>query len=154
MIRSVLAAAALVLATAVPASADATGYLIWDSDPDASPTHGRSGTWTPPELFSVREDPEEGNLIRIKGEASDGWEYLMIELARKDGQRIGEGHHTDQKVLVVYKSTGWWDEGGDFAVEHIAYNEEGLISEFDGAVEHHYKDRPNSTFRAKISYRR
>lgn len=154
MIRSVLAAAALLLATAVPASADATGYLIWDSDPDASPTHGNSGSWTPPELFSVREDPEEGNLIRIKGESPDSRDYIMIELARNDGQRIGEGHFADQKVLVVYHGIGTWDDGGDFAVEHIAYNAEGLISEFDGAVEHHNGDRPNSTFRAKISYRR
>lgn len=154
MIRSVLAAAALVLATATPASADATGYLTWDSDPGASPTLGRSGNWTPPVLFSVREDPEEGNLIRIKGESPDEREWLQIELSRNDGQRIGEGHYTDQKVLVVYKSSGWIDYGGDFAVEHIAYNAEGLIREFDGAVEHHVKDRPGSTFRAKVSYRR
>jgi hypothetical protein len=155
MIRSVLAAAALLLATATPASADPTGYLIWDSDPDASPTHGNSGSWTPPELFSVREDPEEGNLIRIKGESpGGGQDYIMIQLARHDGQRIGEGHFADQKVLVVYHGLGWWDEGGDFAVEHIAYNDEGLISEFEGAVEHHYKDEPNTTFRAKVSYRR
>jgi hypothetical protein len=154
MIRSVLAAAALVVATATPASADTTGYLIWDSDKGAFPTEGRSGTWTPPELFSVREDPEEGNLIRIKGESSDGWEYLMIELYRHDGQRITEGHYTDQKVLVVNRGLGSYDNGGDFAVEHIAYNAEGLISEFDGAVEHHVGDRPDSTFRAKISYRR
>lgn len=153
MIRSVLAAAALVLATATPASADATGYLIWDSDKDAWPTQGRSGNWTPPELFSVREDSEEGNLIRIKGESSDGWEYLMIELSRNDGQRIGEGHYTDQKVLVVNHGFGAYDYGGDFAVEHIAYNAEGLISEFDGAVEHS-RGRSDSTFRAKISYRR
>ncbi|MEV6242049.1 hypothetical protein [Lentzea sp. NPDC051838] len=154
MIRSVLAAAALVVATATPASADATGYFIWDSDKDAWPTQGRSGSWTPPELFSVREDPEENNLIRIKGESPDGRDYLMIELYRNDGQRIGEGHYADQKVLVVNQGFGWYDKGGDFSVEHIAYNAEGLISEFDGAVEHHYQDQPNTTFRAKVSYRR
>lgn len=154
MIRSVLAAAALVLATATPASADATGYFIWDSDKGAWPTQGHSGDWNPPGLFSVREDPEKGNLIRIKGESPDEREWLQIELSRNDGQRITEGHYPDQKVLVAYKSAGWIDEGGDFAVEHIAYNPEGLISEFDGAVEHHYRDRPDSTFRAKISYRR
>jgi hypothetical protein len=153
VIRSVLAAAALVLATATPASADATGYLIWDSDKDSWPTEGRSGNWTPPELFSVREYPEEGNLIRIKGESSDGWEYLMIELSRHDGQRIGEGHFADQKVLVVNHGFSAYDNGGDFAVEHISYNADGLISEFDGAVEH-TRGRPDSTFRAKISYRR
>ncbi|MFJ8961046.1 hypothetical protein ACIRG5_16820 [Lentzea sp. NPDC102401] len=154
MIRAVLTASALLLATATPASADATGHLIWDSDASAWPTQGRSGTWTPPELFSVREDSEEGNLIRIKGESSDGWEYLMIELYRHDGQRITEGHFEDQKVLVVNHGFGWYDNGGDFDVTHIAYNDEGLISEFDGAIEQHYEDRPDSTFRAKISYRR
>lgn len=154
MIRAFLTASALLLATATPASADATGRLIWDSDANAWPTQGRSGTWTPPELFSVREDPEEGNLIRIKGESSDGWEYLMIELYRHDGQRITEGHFEDQKVLVVNHGFGWYDNGGDFDVTHIAYNDEGLISEFDGAIEHHYEDRPDSTFRAKVSYRR
>jgi hypothetical protein len=154
MIRAVLTTTALLLATATPASADATGHLFWDSDPEAHPTQGRSGDWTPPELFSVREDPEEGNLIRIKGESSDGWEYLMIELYRHDGQRITEGHFEDQKVLVVNRGLGWYDNAGDFDVEHIAYDDEGLISEFDGAIEHHYEDRPNSTFRAKVSYRR
>jgi hypothetical protein len=154
MIRSVLAAAALVLATATPASADATGYLIWDSDAGAWPTHGSSGDWTPPSLFSVRDDPEQGNLIRIKGESPDERDYIMIELARHDGQRIGEGHFADEKVHVVYHGLGWWDDGGDFAVEHIAYNAEGLISEFDGAIEQHYRDQPDSTFRAKVSYRR
>ncbi|WP_330273303.1 hypothetical protein OG205_41855 [Lentzea sp. NBC_00516] len=154
MIRAVLTASALLLATATPASADATGYLFWDSDPKAHPTQGRSGSWTPPELFSVREDPEEGNLIRIKGESSDGWEYLMIELYRHDGQRITEGHFEDQKVLVVNRGLGWYDNAGDFDVDHIAYNDEGLISEFDGAIEHHYEDGPDGTFRAKVSYRR
>lgn len=153
MIRAVLAASALLLATATPASA-ATGHLVWDSDPQAHPTQGRSGTWTPPELFSVREDPEEGNLIRIKGESADGWEYLMIELSRHDGQRITEGHFTDQRVLVVNRGLGWYDDGGDFAVEHVAYDDEGVISEFDGAVEHHYRDEPGTTFRARISFRR
>ncbi|MEU0884694.1 hypothetical protein ABZ345_39395 [Lentzea sp. NPDC005914] len=154
MIRSVLAAAALVLATATPASAEPTGYLIWDSDKDSSPTHGSSGSWTPPSLFSVREDPEKGNLIRIKGESPDERDYIMIELARHDGQRIGEGDFADERVHVVYHGLGSWDEGGDFAVEHIAFNAEGLISEFDGAAEHHNGDRPDSTFRAKVSYRR
>lgn len=154
MIRTALATTTLLLATAAPASAEATGYLIWDSDARAWPTDGRSGTWTPPELFSVREAPEEGNLIRIKGESTDGWEYLMIELYRHDGQRITEGHFEDQKVLVVNKGFGWYDEAGDFDVTHIAYNDEGLISEFEGSVEHHYLNRPDSTFRAKISYRR
>ncbi|MDT7788671.1 MAG: hypothetical protein QOF58_7090 [Pseudonocardiales bacterium] len=154
MIRSVLAAAALVLATATPASADATGYFIWDSDKGAWPTEGRSGDWNPPDLFSVHEFPEQGNKIRIYGESAGGRDYLSIELFRNDGQRIGEGHYTDQKVRVVDGSFGWLDEGGDFAVEHIAYTADGLISEFDGAVEHHYLDRPDSTFRAKISYRR
>ncbi|MET9231677.1 hypothetical protein [Lentzea sp. NPDC003310] len=154
MIRTTLATVALLLATAAPASADATGYLIWDSDAGAWPTEGRSGTWTPPELFSVREDPEEGNLIRVKGESADGWEYLMIELYRHDGQRITEGDFTDQRVLVVNHGLGWYDDGAEFAVEHIAYNDEGVISEFEGSVEHHYRDEPDSTFRAKISYRR
>lgn len=151
MIRTVLAASALLLATATPASA-ATSYLVWDSDPEAHPTQGRSGNWTPPELFSVWEHP--GNMIRIKGESQDGWEYLMIELTRHDGRRIAEGHHEDQKVLVVNRGLGWTDKAGDFDVEHIAYDEEGQISEFEGAVEHRYQDQPNSTFRAKISYRR
>ncbi|HEX8870335.1 MAG TPA: hypothetical protein VF821_32020, partial [Lentzea sp.] len=145
MIRSVLAAAALVLATATPASAEPTGYLIWDSDKEAWPTQGRSGSWTPPELFSVRDYPEKDNMLRIKAEAPGGQEYLMIELYRNDGQRIGEGHYADQKVLVVNHGFGWYDNGGDFAVEHIAYDADGLISEFDGAVEHHYQDRPNTT---------
>lgn len=154
MIRSVLAAATLVLATATPASADATGYLVWDSDKGAWPTQGHSGNWNPPDLFSVREFPEKDNEIRIYGESAGGQDYISIELFRNDGQRIGEGHYTDQKVRVVYGSFGWIDEGGDFAVEHIVYNAEGLISEFDGAVEHHYRDQPDTTFRAKISYRR
>ncbi|SFR20992.1 hypothetical protein SAMN04488564_105414 [Lentzea waywayandensis] len=154
MIRAVLAASALLLATATPASADPTGYLIWDSGAGAWPTQGRSGDWTPPGLFSVREAPEEDNLIRIKGESPDEREFLEIRLYRHDGQRITEGHFEDQKVLVVNHGFGWYDNGGDFDVMHIAYNADGLISEFDGAVEHHYPDNPDSTFRAKISYRR
>lgn len=153
MIRSVLAAAALVVATATPASAEPTGYLIWDSDPDGA-THGHSATWTPPELFSVREDTQKGkSLIRIKGEASDGVEYIAIELFRHDGQRIGEGHYEDQKVVVVYHGLGSVDDSADFTVEHITYSADGLIREFDGAVEHG-NDRPNGAFRAKVSYRR
>ncbi|MDX8145184.1 hypothetical protein SK854_23945 [Lentzea sp. BCCO 10_0061] len=153
MIRAVLTTTALLLATAAPASA-ATGSLVWDSDAGAWPTEGRSGTWTPPGLFSVREAPEEDNLIRIKGESPDEQEFLEIRLYRHDGQRITEGHFEDQKVLVVNHGFGWYDNAGDFDVEHIAYNDEGLISEFDGAIEHHYRDKPDSTFRAKVSYRR
>lgn len=152
--RAALLTAALLVATAVPASADATGHLLWDSDARSWPTEGRSGNWTPPELFSVWEHPEKNNLIRIQGEASNGWDYLMIELYRHDGQRITEGHFEDQKVLVVNKGFGWYDNAGDFDVEHIAYDADGKISEFDGSVEHHYEDRPDGTFRAKISYRR
>ncbi|KJK45465.1 hypothetical protein UK23_26095 [Lentzea aerocolonigenes] len=150
-----LAAAALVVATATPASADPTGYFIWDSDPDAWPTAGHSGTWYQPDLFSVHEFPEKRNQIRIYGETpGGGQDYLSIELWRNDGQRIGEGHYTDQPVRVVYWSYGWVDEGADFDVEHIAYDADGRIREFDGAVEHHYRDQPDTTFRAKISYRR
>jgi len=153
MIRSVLTAAVLVVATATPASAEPTGYLIWDSDPDGA-THGHSATWTPPELFSVREDTRQGNnLIRIKGEASDGWEYIGIELFRHDGQRIGEGHYTDQRAVVIYHGLGSVDDSADFDVEHIAYDADGLIREFDGSLVHG-NDRPNGAFRAKISYRR
>lgn len=154
MIRSVLAAAALLLATATPASADPTGYLIWDSDPGAFPTQARSGSWTPPDSFAVRESDNTANLIEIKGGAQDGWEYLGIELSRHDGQRITEGHYAHQKVKVVNRGLTLTDNTGNFAVEHIAYDEAGHITEFDGAVEHHVGDKPDSTFRAKVSYRR
>ncbi|MBM7859901.1 hypothetical protein JOD27_003707 [Lentzea nigeriaca] len=39
-------------------------------------------------------------------------------------------------MLVVYGGFGWVGDGGDFAVEH------------------HDRDQPDTTFRAKISYRR
>lgn len=151
MIRAVLATSVLLLATAAPASA-ATDYLIWDSDPQAHPTQGRSGNWTPPELFAVRK--ENGNRIRIQGEDSTGREYVAIELGRHDAQPITEGNYTDQRVLVIDRGLGYWDEAAEFTVDHIAYNADGYISEFDGAVVHNYLDQPNTTFRAKISYRR
>jgi hypothetical protein len=154
MIRSVLAAAALLLATATPASAEPTDYLIWDSDQDAHPTQGRSGSWTPPDSFAVRESDEIANLIEIKGGSQNGWEYLGIQLSRHDGQRIAEGHYAHEKVLVINRGLGWTDDDGNFAVEHIAYDADGHISEFEGAVEQHYQGKPNTTFRAKISYRR
>ncbi|HEX7305797.1 hypothetical protein [Lentzea sp.] len=150
--RVALATAALLFIATTPALAAETDRLIWDSDEHAHPTQGRSGTWTPPELFSAREHP--GNTIRIKGESPDGREYLMIELTRHDGQRITEGPHEDQKVLVVNRGLGWVDEAGDFDVDHVAYGSDGQISEFDAAIEHHYLDEPDTTFRAKVSYRR
>jgi hypothetical protein len=150
--RTALLTAALLLTTAAPAAAADTDYLIWDSDAGSWPTQGRSGTWAPPGLFTVSQHPD--NMIRVKGESPDEREYLMIELTRHDGQRISEGHYEDQRVLVVNHGFGWPDDGGDFDVQHIAYGDDGRISEFDGAVEQHYQDRPDSTFRAKISYRR
>lgn len=91
----------------------------------------RSGDWT-----DVSVGRRENNAIRIQGGDSTGWEYLAIELAPHDGQPITEGGYTDQRALVINHGLGWWDEGAEFTVEH------------------HYNDRPNSTFRAKISYRR
>ncbi len=153
MIRTALAASALLLATAAPASAAPTGHLIWDSDPQAQPTKGRSGTWTPPELFSVRQK-DNSNTIRVYGEDSSGWNYISFEMARHDGRPITEGSYTDQRVLVVYQGLGWWDESAEFTVEHVAYDANGHINEFDGAVVHNYHDKPDTTFRAKISFRR
>ncbi|MGI5505566.1 hypothetical protein [Lentzea sp. CA-135723] len=152
--RAALLAAALLVATAAPATAADTDYLIWDSDPGAWPTQGRSGSWTPPALMGVHEFPAPDNSIRIYGESANGWDFIEIRLFRHDGERIGEGHFEDQRVLVVNKGFGWYDDAGDFDVTHIAYDAGGRISEFDGNVEHHYLDQPNSTFRAKLSYRR
>lgn len=152
MIRTVLAASALLLATATPASAAPTGYIVWDSGAGAHPAQGRSGSWTPPELFSVRNEQE--NRIRIQGENSTGWEHLAIELGRHDGLRITEGSHTDQRALVINRGLGWWDEAAEFTVDHISYDADGRISELDAAVEHHYQDQPDTEFRAKVSYRR
>ncbi|MCG8922419.1 hypothetical protein [Lentzea sp. CC55] len=152
MIRTALAVSALLLATATPATAAPTGYIIWDSDAGAHPTQGRSGNWTPPELFSVRN--EEENRIRVQGEDSTGWEYLVIELGRHDGLRITEGSYVDQRALVVNRGLGWWDEAAEFTVDHIAYDADGRISELEAAVEHHYRDQPDTEFRAKVSYRR
>jgi len=152
MIRTALVAAALLLATSGVAVANDTPSFIWDSDAEAHPTHGRSGSWTPPEVFWVSE--REDNSIHIYGEDRSGWEYLGIRLYRHDGQRITEGTHTDQRVHVVDRGLGWFDDGAEFTVSHIAYGEDGRISEFDAAIEHHYQDRPNSTLRAKLHYHR
>ncbi len=149
--RAALLAAALLVTTAAPASAADTDYLIWDSDRDAI-TDGRWGTWAPPEVFSVWQHP--GNMIRVKANSPDWNEYLQIELTRHDGQRITEGDYTDQKVLVVNRGLGRLDEGGEFTVEHIAWDQDGQITEFDGAVEHHASTKPDTTFRAKLHYRR
>ncbi|MGW4209876.1 hypothetical protein ACWEIJ_17950 [Lentzea sp. NPDC004789] len=149
--RAALLAAALLVATAAPASAADTDYLIWDSDPNAI-TNGRSGNWAPPEVFSVWEHP--GNMIRVKANSPDWNEYLQIDLTRHDGLRITEGAYVDQKVLVVNRGLGRTDNGGEFTVEHIAWGPDGQISEFDGAVEHHASDQPDTTFRAKLHYRR
>ncbi|MGW6448082.1 hypothetical protein [Lentzea sp. NPDC055074] len=150
--RTALLAAALLMATAAPASAAGTDYLIWDSEPHSSPADGRSGTWAPPDLFSVWEHPD--HMIRVKANAPTGGEYLQIDLARHDGQRITEGGYRDQWVRVVNRGLGPPDDRGVFTVEHLAYGPDGNISEFEGAVEHHGSDEPGTTFRAKISYRR
>lgn len=150
--RVALLAAALLVATAAPATAAGTNYLIWDSEPNSSPAEGRSGTWTPPDDFSVWEHPD--HMIRVKADGPAGGDYLQIDLARHDGQRITEGSYVDQRVRVVNRGIGPIDKGGEFTVEHIAYGPDGNISEFEGAVEHHGSDQPDTTFRAKISYRR
>lgn len=150
--RATLLATALLVATAAPASAADTDYLIWDSDPGAWPTAGRSGTWTPPEVFSVWEHPD--NMVRVKANSPDWNEHLQIDLSRHDGRRITEGAYADQKVLVVYGGFGRTDDGGEFTVEHIAWGPDGQITEFDGAVEHHANSKPGTTFRAELHYRR
>ena len=149
--RAALLAAAVLVATAAPASAAETNHLIWDSDPGAWPTHGDSGDWTPPDPFSVWEHPDLKIRVKATGPRN---EYLQIDLARHDGQRITAGRYTDQRVLVVYDGFGRADDGGEFTVDHLAYGPDGNISEFEGAVEHHAGDQPGRTFRAKISYRR
>jgi hypothetical protein len=149
--RAALLAATLLIATASPAVAADTDHLIWDSDPGSSPAEGRSGTWTPPDLFSVWEHPNR--MIRVKANGPRN-EYLQIDLARHDGQRITEGSYANQPVRVVNGGLGPLDEHGVFTVDHLAYGEDGNISEFDGAVEHHGGDQPGPTFRAKIHYRR
>ena len=150
--RTALLAATLLVATAAPATAADTNYLIWDSDPGSSPAEGRSGTWTPPDDFSVWEHPDR--MIRVKADGPAGGDYLQIDLARRDGQRITEGHYSNQRVRVVNRGIGPPDERGVFTVEHLEYGPDGNISEFDGAVEHHGSTEANTTFRAKISYRR
>lgn len=149
--RTALLAAALLVAIAAPATAAETDYLIWDSDPNSWPTQGRAGNWYEPDPFSVWEHPDL--MLRVKATGPRN-EYMQIDLARHDGQRITEGGYVDQKVTVVSNGFMHLDTGGEFTVEHLAYGPDGNVSEFEGAVEHHYRDEPGSTFRAKISYRR
>ena len=150
--RVALLAAALLVATAAPASAAGTNYLIWDSDPTPRPPRGARAPGRRPTTVSVWEHPD--HMIRVKADGPAGGDYLQIDLARHDGQRITEGSYVDQRVRVVNHGIGLIDKGGEFTVEHIAYGPDGNISEFDGAVEHHCSDKPDTTFRAKISYRR
>lgn len=149
--RATLLAAVLLVATAAPATAADTDYLIWDSDPGAWPTQGRSGDWYAPDPFSVWEHADLKLRVKATGPRN---EYMQIDLARHDGLRITEGSYADQQVAVLSNGFRHVDDGAEFTVEHLAYGPDGTISEFDGAVEHHYHDQPNTTFRAKISYRR
>jgi hypothetical protein len=151
MIRTALLAAAVLVATAAPASATETNHLIWDSDPGAWPTQGASGDWTAPDPFSVWQHPDLKVRVKATGPRN---EYMQIDLARHDGQRITEGSYVDQRVLVLYGGFVHTDNGAEFTVDHLAYGPDGNISEFEGSVEHHGSDQPGSTFRAKISYRR
>ncbi|MDX3656015.1 hypothetical protein PV646_01735 [Streptomyces sp. ID05-26A] len=149
--RTALLAGAFLVATAAPASAADTDYLIWDSDPNANPTQGRSGNWYAPDPFSVWEHPDLELRVKATGPHN---EYMQIDLARHDGQRITEGSYVDQRVTIVSGGFMHADDGAEFTVEHLVRGPDGNISEFEGAVEHHGSDEPDSTFRAKISYRR
>jgi hypothetical protein len=155
MIRTALAAAALMLAATGIASAEPSQEFVFDAEPHAAPINNRAGHWTPPEL-ELRVGFRQNGTLRVAAEYSGLWDYVDLELSRPDGQPLTEGTYTDVKVQVVNRGLGCVDQAADVTVEKLERAADGSVDTFYGAVEHRcqYSSSPDNALRMKIRFSR
>ncbi|MFI6101604.1 hypothetical protein ACIA8G_39170 [Lentzea sp. NPDC051213] len=126
---------------------------MFDAEANAFPITATSGDWTAP-LSEIRVGQRvwDNNTLRVYAENNELQTYYVVELSRHDGQPITPGTYTDQKALVINKSLGCYDNTADFTVERLDIDAEGLLTAFDGAVEHRCGPEPDNALRVKVHF--
>jgi hypothetical protein len=149
-----LSCAFLLLGSAAAAAAEEPSRFVYDAEANAFPITAVNGELATPQTeLIVSQRVWDNNTLHVSASNDRTRTYYTVDLSRHDGNLITPGTYTDQKALVINWNLGCIDDRADFTVDRLDLDDRGIVTAFDGSVEHRCGDKPDNAFRAKISYR-
>jgi hypothetical protein len=146
----VLAFAALLSTTVVAPVQE----FSFEAEANARPVHSRSANWSAPAEEIRVGLRRSDNTIRIHAEHNGLQDYILVELARHDGQLITAGSYDDEMVRVFGDGFVCTDDTAGFTVDRVEYNADGWTDVFAASITHTCGDQPFNAFRARVDFHR
>lgn len=148
-----LTCAFLFLGGTAASAAEEPSRFVFDAEVNAFPITATNGELTTPQTeLIVSQRGWDNNTLHVSASNDRTRTYYTVDLSRHDGNLITPGTYTDQKALVINWGLGCIDDKADFTVDRLDLDDLGIVTAFDGSVEHRCGDKPDNALRVKVHY--